>query len=85
MHMHKHYGVPWWVWRTAGYLSYTVDQLSDGILDCRALNLKLAAASQKKKRGLYLSFTPMEKARVVLYSGAVSVEFKQLCDDLAEN
>ena len=43
--------------------------------------VKLATADQKKKRGSYLSFTPMEKARLVLGT-AVSMEFKLLYDNI---
>ena len=72
-------------------------QPGDGVLDCKGplsdtiapntlakvnKEVKLATTGPKKKRGSYLSFTPTEKARV---STAVTTEFEQLCDDLAES
>ena len=61
---------------------------ADGVLNCEGplsgtiapnilaevnKKVKLATAGQKKKRGLYLSFTDKEKAQVVLYSSVNGV------------
>ena len=90
--------VRWWAWPTAGYLQ------ADGVLDCKGplsgtiapnvlavvnKEVKLAAAGQKKMRGLYSSFTctPKEKARVVQYSSVNGIQaaVQQFSRDSIEN